>query len=301
MSILTRIHDRFVEQRLPEHVPAGVALSESDFADMYVFNAEIDRWRTNWHARQEPNHFIGTFPMKGIIMYSFFAKLQLNSLAVRGVSISHGRLSAERKEFANMAITAAMSILHFVQEEEDIRRALVGMPLYFHTMITFAAVFLMKVTAKWSSIVGLNVDSTSALELLERAIALFQETVTSERHLLHHIGAGLEKMLAKSRACTPGLVRVDDRATSAQMTHATQPATAYGSSHFQHSQPLMAPMPTAQPLEAYGGPWGSFNPSDMSNEIMDVTIMNDGWIQESFGLSDSTNAVYNLLTSQFSY
>jgi len=301
MSILTRVHDRFVEQRLPEHVPAGVALSESDFADMYVFNAEIDQWRTNWHSRQEPNHFIGTFPMKGIIMYSFFAKLQLNSLAVRGVSISHGKLSTERKDFANMAITAAMSILHFVQEEEDMRRALVGMPLYFHTMITFAAVFLMKATAKWSSIVGLNVDATSALELLERAIALFQETVTSERHLLHHIGAGLEKMLAKSRACTPGTLRVDDGAAGGQMTYATRAEIAYSSSHFQHTQPLMAPMPTPQSFEALRGPWGSYNPNEMPNELMDMTIMNDGWIQESFGLSDSTNAVYNLLTSQFSY
>lgn len=63
-------------------------------------------------------------------MYSYFAKLQLNSLAVRGINVFHDRLSTERKEFANMAISAAASILTFVLEEEDMRRALVGMPLY---------------------------------------------------------------------------------------------------------------------------------------------------------------------------
>lgn len=298
MSILTRVNDRFVEQRLPQQGHFGAALSEEDFADMRNFNLEIDQWRMMWHPRQEVNHFIGTFPLKGVIMYSYFAKLQLNSLAVRGISISHGRLSTERKEFANMAINAAASILTFVQEEEDMRRALVGMPLYFHTMITFAAVFLMKVTTKWNSIVGLNVDPMYALELLERVIALLKSSITSDRHLLHHIAAGLEKMLAKSRACTPGLSRMEDVTPGGQdrlLALNGQP-DGYIGSQIQ-PQGTIATIPTHGFDDLTSGSWVGIN---MPDDMTDMTIMNDGWIQESFG-SDSTNAVYNLLASQFSY
>lgn len=75
------------------------------------------------------NEYIGTFPPKGIILYSYFAKLQLNSFAIRGVNITQGHLSTERKEFANAAISAAASVLTYVLEEPDLRRCLVGTPL----------------------------------------------------------------------------------------------------------------------------------------------------------------------------
>lgn len=75
------------------------------------------------------NKYIGSFPPKGIVLYSYFAKFQLNSFAVRGINIYEGILSTERKEFANMAVSAAASSLTFVLEEEDLRRALVGTPL----------------------------------------------------------------------------------------------------------------------------------------------------------------------------
>ena len=293
MSMLTRIHDRFLEQRIP---PSGAALNEEDFVDMRNFNLEIDQWRMKWHPRQEPNHFIGTYPLKGIVMYSYFAKLQLNSLAVRGVSVSHGRLSAERKEFANVAASAAASILSFVLDEEEMRRALVGMPLYFHTMITFGAVFLMKVSAKWSSVVGMNVEPAYALELLERVVALFKSSIPSERHLLSHIAAGLEKMLAKSRACTPGVPRMDDLNQDrlpAMMLH----SDSYGSMNYSQAQ-AMPPM-TQGFDPSLTGQWVSFNPTSEPDDLTDMTTMNE-WIMDSFG-SDSNNAVYSLLASQFSY
>jgi hypothetical protein len=130
MQILTKVHDQFAERRVPHHQDSNRALlNEEDFPQMRAFNLQIDSWRIKWHARQHNNPCIGTFPSKGIILYSYFAKLQLNSFAIRGISITHGRLSTERKEFANMAISAAASILTFVLEEEDLRRALVGTPL----------------------------------------------------------------------------------------------------------------------------------------------------------------------------
>lgn len=210
------------------------------------------------------NSFIGTFPPKGIILYSYFAKLQLNAFAIRGVTLSHTRgdpsttgaastqsinpspihnhgnretpccstgtttpthhrLSTERKEFANTAISAAASILTFVLEEEDMRRALVGTPLYVHTMIAFASIFLMKITTNWNTIIGLNVETNYVTGLLERMILLLKGTVTSDRHLLYHIAAGLEKMLERSRQAQAQGPPAVAGATAALPTVATAP------------------------------------------------------------------------------
>lgn len=130
------------------------------------------------------NNFIGTFPPKGIILYSYFAKLQLNSFAIRGIPASQGDLSTERKEFVNIAVSSATSTLTFVLEEADMRRSLVGTPLYVHTMIAFASVFLMKVATIKSQNAPLgyhfSIDPHMVWTTLEKMINLLKNTVTSD-------------------------------------------------------------------------------------------------------------------------
>ncbi|KAK6206616.1 hypothetical protein LQW54_007568 [Pestalotiopsis sp. IQ-011] len=308
MQTLTRIYDRFVERKVPhqDYSAAGAMLSddegERDFADLRNFNLEIDQWRMRWSARQENNRFIGSFPPKGIILYSYFAKLQLNALAVRGVSLSQGRLSTERKEFANMAISAAASILTFVLEEEDMRRALVGTPLYVHTMIAFASVFLMKVATKWNRIMGLNVESNYVSHLLERMIVLLKSSVTSERHLLYHIASGLEKMLenlGKISKKTPrhtqevGVgVSPESVISFGPMGYGPSPGNQASAMDNQNNGFAAGEGMSWDPYTAGGGPRHNF--------LDDLAVMNDSLIYEAFG-SESANDVYNLLTSQFSY
>ncbi|ETS74504.1 hypothetical protein PFICI_14370 [Pestalotiopsis fici W106-1] len=315
MQILTRIYDRFVERKLPlQHSTAGAMLrddnhnggdgeGESDFADLRNFNLEIDQWRMRWNARQENNRFIGSFPPKGIILYSYFAKLQLNSLAIRGVSLSQGRLSTERKEFANMAISAAASILTFVLEEEDMRRALVGTPLYVHTMIAFASVFLMKVATKWNRIMGLNVESNYVSHLLERMILLLKNSVTSERHLLYHIASGLEKMLENL-----GKISKKQPRQTQEMGIGVSPDSviSFGPMGYGPSPGHQAPAiensnnDFATDESVAWDPYTTGVQGPRHNFLDDLAIMNDSLIYEAFG-SDSANDVYNLLTSQFSY
>ncbi|KAF2108127.1 hypothetical protein BDV96DRAFT_653023 [Lophiotrema nucula] len=377
MQILTRIHDRFAERRLPQEDPSGALLSEGDFVDMRNFNVEIDRWRMKWHARQQHNSFIGTFPPKGIILYSYFAKLQLNSFAIRGVTLSetssqlsatsqtvsysnatpfqtgfreasssslgtgtatptNHRLSTERKEFANTAISAAASILTFVLEEEDMRRALVGTPLYVHTMIAFASVFLLKVTTNWNSAIGLNVETKYVTGLIERMVVLLKGSVTSDRHLLYHIAAGLEKMLERSRQAQARLPRavwtaaankIAPSATGWQQRPVTEAGARGGatpvaiSEQAQYSPSLTGPshgndgLVNSLDLNGFHAPWTSNYdvPSTLDGPTTgtpgtdyggflgnNIMIMNDSLIYEAFG-SESANDVYNLLTSQFSY
>jgi hypothetical protein len=298
MQIMTRIYHRFVERKVPYLDPAGAILSDGDFAELRNFNLEIDQWRMLWTARQEDNQFIGSFPPKGIVLYSYFAKLQLNSLAIRGVSLSHGRLSTERKEFANMAISAAASILTFVLEEEDMRRALVGTPLYVHTMIAFASVFLMKVATKYNRIMGLNVESNYVSHLLERMIVLLKGSITSERHLLVHIAFGLEKMLQKLGLAgkkTPKPALQDEGVSPSEGS-----VISFGHMGYGPAGQMAASTADGQsgilPVVTDGAAWDPYSRPDL---LDDLTVMNDSFIYEAFG-NDSANDVYNLLSSQFS-
>lgn len=307
MQILTRVYQRFAERRLPDpntirygpnggsHDSSADMLQEEDFVDLRNFNLEIEQWRMRWYARQQANSFIGTFPPKGIILYSYFAKLQLNILAVRGVSLNSGRLSTERKEFTNMAISAAASILTFVLEEEDLRRALVGTPLYVHTMIAFASVFLMKVATKWNRIMGFNIEHSylNVSHLLEKMIVLLKSSVTSDRHVLHHIAAGLEKMLAKMTAEAENedqgrpSMQVDQFGTN--YVHPV-PGIAYGAA------PAVQHLPAA-PWDAYSQP--THEQDFFGGDNLGGTIMNDSLLYEAFG-AESSSDVYSFLTSHFS-
>lgn len=117
-------------------------------------------------------------------------------------------MSPERRKRANIAIESAIATLQVVLDERDIQRALVGVPLYLHSMITFAAVFLLKIAAKACSSganqqnnsiasAGLLVDIGYVRILVGRIVELMVSCSqrASERHLSHHIARGLRKML----------------------------------------------------------------------------------------------------------
>ncbi|KAK2606775.1 hypothetical protein N8I77_005504 [Diaporthe amygdali] len=294
MQILTRIYDRFIEgsKGLTQEntTSAMLADEEGDFDDLRAFNGEIDRWRLLWHARQEHNPFIGSFPPKGIILYCYFAKLQLNSLAIRGVSLSSGQLSTQRKEYVNLAISAAASILTFVLEEEDMRRALVGTPLYVHTMITFASAFLMKCATMWSRVMGLYIEAGYITSLLERVVSLLKTSVTSDRHVLYHIAFGLEKMLAK--------FNTNSGVTIAQGSR--QAALRTGISGGDNGQ-FAQRFPTDGNHVAFSNAeWGAYTGPVDAGAPSFSDEFSGNLLFEAFG-SGSANDVYDLLTSQLSY
>lgn len=143
-------------------------------------------------------------------MHYNFSRLQLHSVALRTYhsSTSSRNMSSERRKRANIAIESAIATLQVVLDERDIQRALVGVPLYLHSMITFAAVFLLKIAAKTCSngsnqqnnsiaSAGLLVDIGYVRILVGRIVEMMVSCSqrASERHLSHHIARGLRKML----------------------------------------------------------------------------------------------------------
>ncbi|EXK78979.1 hypothetical protein FOQG_16388 [Fusarium oxysporum f. sp. raphani 54005] len=363
MQILTRLYDRFSEPRVrtagkqqrqernesstganapdsglesSEHFSStdegdvtAAMLLESDLDTLRAYNLEIDHWRMRWFPRQPPSPFIGTFTNKGVILYSYFAKLQINSLAVRGVPMS-GCISTQRKELINLAVLNAETILTFVLEEEDIRRALVGTPLYVHAMITVACVFLMKVMTKWNRLMGLNVDRSYVWGLLERMVTLLKSAVTSDRHVLKHIASGLIKMLDKMKSAWR--INIAGDKDNASATNAsTQDPTAHRqpaansvpyswglpatARHDQNraAEQSLPPSLLLTPSNMQGGNFQSisasyWNPGPYTEHMDDQRamemmedypmMMDDSFVYEAFG-ADDANDVYNLLSSQF--
>ncbi|KAL5000274.1 transcriptional activator of proteases prtT [Aspergillus recurvatus] len=173
------------------------ALTEEDFGQLRVFNVAIDQWRLLWQPRSADSPYVRTYPSKGVVLHYHFAKFQLNSLSLRALSPTNTPVfSMDRKESANIAISSAMACLNMVLEEQDIRDAIVGVPIFTHTMVTFSALFLLKVAVNWNS-AYLSLDSGLVRSLVERVIELLNCVSAGERHLTRHIARGLSKMLER--------------------------------------------------------------------------------------------------------
>lgn len=198
------------------------ALTEEDFGQLRVYNVAVDQWRLLWQPRSgvyipvscvvifltvffaADSPYVRTYPSKGVVLHYHFAKFQLNSLALRALSPTNTPVfSMDRKECANTAIQAAMACLNMVLEETDIRDVIVGVPIFTHTMVTFSAVFLLKVAVNWNS-AYLNIDGRQVRRTVERVIELLNCVSAGERHLTRHIARGLGKMLERFNAWEEG-------------------------------------------------------------------------------------------------
>jgi hypothetical protein len=204
--ILTRIYHAFGPD-------VDLEVPESEFSTINKFDADLGDWRSAWLPRLAGSRYVGAYPYKAVYLHYHFSRLQLNSVALRTYHSSNSSrpMSAERKKHANLAIESAIETLLVVLDEPDIQRALIGVPLYLHSMITFAAVFLLKIAAKCCSgtlpnaqgqqnsiaSAGLSIDAPYVRALVGKIIELMVTCSrrASERHLTHHIARGLRKML----------------------------------------------------------------------------------------------------------
>ncbi|KAJ6130868.1 hypothetical protein N7512_003648 [Penicillium capsulatum] len=177
-------------------------------------------------------------------------------------------------------------------------------------MIAFTSVFLMKVATKWNA-VGFNVDPAFVWNLLDKVIHLLKTTITSKRHLLYHIAAGLEKLRARlleqdgdSRPGTgvplhtPRYGQVDEPPTphlsyvASQRPNVVPPDDCAISSWADDSQI------TASDLTMANDPRRRVV-TEPDTGLDQVMSMSNDLIYEVFGGNESSYDVYSLLSSQF--
>lgn len=162
------------------------------------FNIYLDTWRADWYERFSRNPHVGNYPQKGVGMHYHFAKLYLCAHSFRGIvnpSVSHHHMPQEMLEMAEIAISSATHILRLVNNDPEIQSFLNGLPLYFDTMIAFAAVFLLKMSTEYVSIV--KVDTNETLRLLLQTVVMLEEVGLSmkPKHLLIRISHSLRLLL----------------------------------------------------------------------------------------------------------
>jgi hypothetical protein len=193
------------------------SITEADLHQLHFFNVAIEQWRSSWEARAADSCGIGSYPSKGVVLHYHFARVHLNSLALRALpppsSASIDALSYDRREAANIAISAAISTLTLVFEEPDLRCAMSAVPVFTHTMVAFCANFLLKMVGSLApslESMTLDLNVTQVLALARRSadfLAKVAENV-NEKHLTSHIVQGINDLLERLESLgTPGSAR----------------------------------------------------------------------------------------------
>ncbi|KAJ6153729.1 hypothetical protein N7470_006688 [Penicillium chermesinum] len=176
-------------------------ISDIEIAQLRRFGSSLDNLRAEWSDRFIANAHVGNYPRKGVMLQYHFAKLYLCSHAFRGVPGEAHPMSTgmriELDEIANSAVFSAIAILRSVVDDAEIQSFLDGLPAYFDIMITFAVVFLLKVSARTSHYVQL--DLLKIKSLLDN-VASTLNTVASilhPRHLLTSISKGVQTLVSR--------------------------------------------------------------------------------------------------------
>ncbi|OAL32569.1 hypothetical protein AYO20_07879 [Fonsecaea nubica] len=166
------------------------------------FIEDLHRWRYQFrHALNRDAH-VGDYPAVGVELHYHFASMMLNSLALRGRSLftisSTSTLPTSLRPLASHAISSAHEILIIVLEEPSIRDSMVGVPLYLHTVIAFAVVFLIKMSSRWTGI-GVSIDpELKTKPLIEKVIELFRSCQAGKGHILYAMADGFERLLRRN-------------------------------------------------------------------------------------------------------
>lgn len=135
------------------------------------FAIQLDTWRADWNDRFSINARIGDYPRKGVGLHFHFAKLFLCSHVFRGKPSIGNERSSSPDEIANTS--------------------------YFITMITFAAIFMLKVALKYPDAPYIHRDEIhSTIERLVRSLEGASANM-HRRHLLVSIASSLAKIHAK--------------------------------------------------------------------------------------------------------
>ncbi|KAJ4516460.1 hypothetical protein HRR83_001794 [Exophiala dermatitidis] len=182
------------------------------------FMDDLDSWRYQFrHALNRDSH-VGDYPGVGVELHYHFASMMLNSLALRGRSLatisSTSTLPLSLRPLASHAILSAHQILGIVLQEPSIRDSMVGVPLYLHTVIAFAVVFLIKMSSRWTGI-GVNIDpEVKTRPLIEAVIDLFRACRAGRNHILYAMADGFERLLVRNLGNNNGNSNVNGHATN---------------------------------------------------------------------------------------
>lgn len=152
----------------------------------------------------EPNPHIGDFPHKGLTLHYHFAKLYLGHHVFRGLNC--GPIPPYFLPAALMAHNAAISIFELVLEDSALMDSLVGVPFYFHVMMSFAGQFMLSCSPYSGQ---LCLDVKADLTLMSKVIAMFKSISCISIHPLRKMTAALERRLDECNAIYNRIISIN--------------------------------------------------------------------------------------------
>jgi hypothetical protein len=140
-------------------------LDRAGLQHVSMFSIRLETIRTQWADGFESNPYIGNYASKGTVLYFHLAKLYLFTHALRGIikpadedETSVMKSSIERENAANAAIFAATATIRTVIVDSEIQSWLNGFHAYYHVMVAFATVFLLKICKHFQGSLYYDVD-----------------------------------------------------------------------------------------------------------------------------------------------
>ncbi|KAJ5818575.1 hypothetical protein N7474_004166 [Penicillium riverlandense] len=174
------------------------------------FTEDARAWQDRWRHLREMDMLGG-----GVDLHYYFSELVLHSLVLRGRPLDNlCDLPTSLRPLTLRAIEAAHSLLQHFIEDPGYREGIVGMPLYLHSMIAFAVVFLMKMSHRWYFI-GITIDPAQRTRpLIEGIIKLLRGCKAGANHMVFSMANGFERMLKQA-------------SSTARKAHVTESSNAY--------------------------------------------------------------------------
>jgi hypothetical protein len=234
--VMNQIRESFGPEETASVLPASAA------AKIALFGRDLDNWqlRHSYHSKPpcfyqvvtsliqaDPHKLIGDWPSKGVSIHHLFSKLYLDAYVFRGLSEANPVIPAHFLDTASAAVTAATTIVSSLLEEETLQKGLAGVPHYFHGMIAFACMFLLRVATKHS--VQLFPNTSNLGSAIARLAQLFRATQVGKEHLVHKMAEGLEKMADILGEKSPrSKMRYDGLGVTPNKAHQSNPLDGQG-------------------------------------------------------------------------
>ncbi|KAI6818997.1 cytochrome b2 [Hortaea werneckii] len=161
------------------------------------FSRELDQWHDRFSPLFEADPHIGGFPLAGLKLHHQFGRLYLGHHVLRGLQKTDP-IPLHFQQAALTAREAAGTIFSMILENDALRANIVGMPHYFHIMISFAGHFSLEVCMKFSEQLGVNVHDE--FTRISSVLAFFAQTNVVAQHPLARVTTGLMRKLSDCSA-----------------------------------------------------------------------------------------------------
>ena len=172
-------------------------------------NIALETWRADWSERFNGDEAIAGHSQTAVDLQFYISKLYLCSHVFRGPKPKNEsrQISSDMEEFANSAMDSAAHIVRAIATDYGIQSSLANSTTYFHTMLAFAAVFLLKMTRQGP--MNIKTDKEEIFRLIEQLITVLV-SMTAEvhsDHLLYSLASSISKLLQTTQQSqsTPGV------------------------------------------------------------------------------------------------